>query len=135
MPVTGGLTGTLDGETGCGDGSGTATGGYIVWDSSALGARVTATFQGSLPSQSGSYTLASLQIQSSTTGGSTQSWKAPSGACVIQVDSVDVECQAVFDQNVQVLHGTGKCTQPAAPESGTSASAVTIGDFPFEHWL
>jgi hypothetical protein len=36
---------------------------------------------------------------------------------------------------MQIVHGAGTCTQPAAPDSGTSAGPVTIGDFQFEHWL
>ncbi len=134
MPVQGGLTGTLDGQTGCGTGSGTGSGGTMNWDSSVLGGRVTATFMGPLPEQSGSYPLASLQI-SAQGDGATSSWTAPSGACTITVTSVDIECQGVFRQYLHIVHGTGSCTQPAAPETGTTAGPVTIGDFQFTHWL
>jgi hypothetical protein len=132
MPVQGGLTGTLDGETGCGDGSGGAA--FLAWDSSALGGRVSAYFESGLPTQPGTYPLSSLTIQSTADGG-TQSWTAPSGACTLTVTNVDVECQAVFQQLMQIVYGTGTCTQPAAPESGTTAAPVTIGDFQFVHWL
>jgi hypothetical protein len=134
MPVQGGLTGTLDGETGCGDGGGSGTNAFLAWDSSALGGRVTATFENGLPTQPGTYPLASLEISSAADGGA-ESWTAPAGACTITVASVDVECQAVFEQLMQIVHGTGTCAQPAAPDSGTSAGPVTIGDFQFEHWL
>jgi hypothetical protein len=135
MPVQGGLTGTLDGKTGCGTGSGLGSGGTMSWDSSVLGGRITATFMGALPMQSGSYPLASLQIRSVENDGATSSWTAPSGACSITVASVDVECQGVFRQYLHILHGSGSCTQPATPDTGTTAGPITIGDFQFSHWL
>jgi hypothetical protein len=135
MPVRGGLTGTLDGQTGCGTASGVGGTSTMSWDSSVLGGHVTATFTGALPQQSGSYPLASLQIRSSESGAAASSWTAPSGACTITVTSVDVECQGVFRRYRQILHGTGSCTQPAAPDSGTTGGAITIGEFQFSHWL
>jgi len=135
MPVQGGLTGTLDGQTGCGTGSGAGSGGTMSWDSSVLGGRVTATFMGALPEQPGSYPLASLQIRSVESDGAATSWTAPSGACTITVTSVDIECQGVFRQYLHIVHGTGSCSQPAAPDMGTTAGPVMIGDFQFSHWL
>jgi hypothetical protein len=134
MPVQGGLTGTLNGDQGCGD----STGGIsasLDWTSSSLGARVSASFTNGLPSQPGTYPLASLNIRSSSAGGGAQSWTAPSGACTITVSMVDIECQGVFGRLMTIVHGTGTCSQPAAPDSGTSAGPVTIADFQFEHWL
>jgi len=135
MPVQGGLTGALDGQSGCGTGSGSGSGGTLSWDSSVLGGRVTATFMGALPEQPGSYPLASLQIRSGESDGAASSWTAPSGACSITVTSVDVECQSAFRQYLHIVHGTGSCTQPAAPDTGTTAGPITIGDFQFSHWL
>jgi hypothetical protein len=133
MPVQGGLDGTLDGQVGCGTGSG--TGGTINWDSSVLGGRVTATFMGAIPEQPGSYVLASLQIRAAESDGAVSSWTAPSGACSITVNSVDVECQGAFREYLHILYGTGSCSQPAAPDTGTTAAPITIGDFQFSHWL
>lgn len=135
MPVTGGLSGTVDGQTGCGEGSGSSTGGTLSWTSSTLFARVVATFSTAVPTQPGSYPLASLQIRSSGGDGGIESWTAPQGACTITVTSVDVECQAAFRQYLHILRGTGTCTQPAAPDTGNGAPAITVGDFQFEHWL
>jgi hypothetical protein len=133
MPVSGGLTGTLDGETGCGEGSG--TGGTLTWTSSALGGHVTATFTGAVPMSTGTYTLASLQVRSTDSGGAQESWTSPSGACSITVTSVDVECQVAFRQWLQIVNGTGSCRQPLAPDTGTTAPAVMVGSFQFSHWL
>lgn len=135
MPVQGGLTGTLDGQTGCGTGSGGGGTTTLSWDSSVLGGRVTATFMSALPEQAGSYPLASFQIRSAEGDGAASSWTAPSGACTITVTSVDIECQVAFRQYLHIVHGTGGCTQPATPDSGTTAAAITIGDFQFSHWL
>lgn len=134
MPVQGGLNGTLDGQTGCGTGSGTG-GGTLSWTSSVLGGRVTATFMAAVPAQPGSYPLASLEIRSTESDGAVSSWTAPSGACTITVTSVDVECQSAFHQYLHIVTGTGSCTQPAAPDTGTAAGPITIGDFQFSHWL
>jgi hypothetical protein len=134
MPVQGGLTGTLDGETGCGAANGTATGASLTWDSSTLGGRVSASFANGLPMQPGTYPLTSLTIEADAEGG-TASWTAPSGACTVVVTTDDIECQAVLGEELQVLTGTGTCTQPAAPDSGNGAAPITIGDFQFEHWL
>ncbi len=135
MPVTGGLSGTVDGQTGCGAGTGGSTGGTLSWTSSTLFARVVATFSTAVPTQTGSYPLASLQIRTSGGDGGSESWTAPQGACTITVTSVDVECQGAFRQYLHILRGTGTCTQPAAPDTGNGAPAITVGDFQFEHWL
>ena len=133
MPVSGGLTGTLDGERGCGEGSG--TGGDLSWTGTMLGARVTATFTGAVPTTTGTFNLASLQISTTGTGGSDTSWTAPSGACSITVSSVQTECQIAFHRWTPIVSGTGTCSQSASPDSGNSAAAVTIGSFQFSHWL
>jgi hypothetical protein len=54
---------------------------------------------------------------------------------MIDVTSADLECQAVFGQLLQIVHGTGSCTQPATPETGNPGAPVMIRDFQFEHWL
>ena len=135
MPVQGGLSGTLDGQTGCGTGSGTGGATTLSWTSSTLGGRVTANFMSPLIEQTGSYPLASLQIRTSQGDGAVSSWTAPAGACTITVTSVDVECQGAFREYLHIVHGTGSCTQPAAPDTGTTAAAITIADFQFSHWL
>lgn len=135
MPVQGGLAGTLDGQQGCGTGSGAGTGGNLSWTSSVLGGRVTATFTGAVPSQAGTYPLASLEIRATETDGAASTWTAPTGACSITVTSVDVECQGAFREYRHIVHGTGSCTQPAAPASGSSDAPITVGDFQFSHWL
>lgn len=133
MPVSGGLTGTLDGERGCGEGSG--TGGDLSWTGTMLGARVTATFTGAVPTTTGTFTLASLQIRTAGADGSVASWTAPSGACSITVSSVQTECQIAFHRWTPIVSGTGTCNQPASADSGNGAAAVTIGPFQFSHWL
>ncbi|HEY8042520.1 MAG TPA: hypothetical protein VIF15_22115, partial [Polyangiaceae bacterium] len=135
MPVQGGLTGTLDGKTGCGDASGTGAGDFLSWDSSVLGGRVSANFANGLPDQPGTFPLTSLVIRAPGADGGAESWTAPSGACTLTVTSVDVECQAVFRQLMRVVTGTGTCSQPAAPDAGSSAAPITIGDFQVVHWL
>jgi hypothetical protein len=134
MPVQGGLTGTVDGQLGCGEGSGSGS-GTLSWTSSTLRARVTASFSTAVPTQPGNYPLASLQIRSTSTDGGVASWTAPAGACAITVTSVDVECQVAFRQYLRIVHGTGSCSQPAAPDTGTNAPAIMISDFQFSHWL
>jgi len=131
MPVSGGLSGTLDGYAGCSQSKTSVTEG---WLGATLGTRVTAAFTDALPSTVGTYTLASLQI---TTGpdGSVQSWTAPSGACSITVTAVQTECQIAFQQWTLIASGTGTCSQPAAPDGSNGAAAVTIGSFQFSHWV
>jgi hypothetical protein len=133
MPVTGGLTGTLDGETGCGDGSGAD--GSLTWDSMALGARVTANFETALPDQPGTYPLTSLEISVMGPDGGMESWTTPSGACSVTITMADIECQVAFETLLHVVYGTGTCSQPAAPDGGNASASVNVGDFQFEHWL
>jgi hypothetical protein len=133
MPVSGGLSGTLDGEQGCGEGSG--TGGTLTWTGMTLDAHVTATFTGAIPATTGTFTLASLQVTTPGADGSGESWTAPSGACSITVTAVQTECQVAFHQWLSIVSGTGTCSQPAAPDSGNGAAAITIGSFQFSHWL
>jgi hypothetical protein len=135
MPVQGGLAGTLNGEQGCGDGSSKGTGAFLAWNSTSLGGRVSAYFENGLPNQPGTFPLTSLNVRSTGANGGAESWTTPSGACTLSVSAVDIECQSVFQQLLHVVHGTGTCSQPAAPDSGTSAGPVTIGDFEFVHWL
>jgi hypothetical protein len=132
MPVSGGLTGTFDGMAGCSVGGGTNA--SVGWTSRSLGGQVTAVFGTAPPNQAGTFPLASLKIEAGTVAAS-QSWTAPSGACTLTITSVDMECQSAYRQVRPVIHGTGTCTQPAAPDNGTSGSPVTIGDFQFVHWL
>jgi hypothetical protein len=133
MPASGGLTGTLDGEAGCGEGSG--TGGDLSWTGTTLGARVTATFTGAVPTATGTVTLASLQISTPGADGSVASWTAPSGTCSITLSSVQTECQSAFRKWSLIVSGTGTCNGPASPDSGNGAAPVTIGTFQFSHWL
>jgi hypothetical protein len=135
MPVQGGLTGTLNGEAGCGDGSGTASGADLAWTSLSPAGRVTAYFQGGLPRRSGTYPLSSITIRATGPDGGAQTWTAPAGACTITVTMVDVECQSLFVRLMTIVYGTGTCNQPATADPGNTAGPVTIGDFQFEHLL
>ena len=135
FPVQRGLTGTLNGDVGCGDGAGTATGPYLAWSSGSPSARITASFQGGLPKLAGIYPLTALNIKVNGIDGGSRSWTAPSGACTITVSMEDIECQTAFGKLTQIVYGSGTCNQPAAPDIGNSAGPITIGDFQFEHWL
>jgi hypothetical protein len=33
------------------------------------------------------------------------------------------------------MTGTGTCSQPASPDAGNGAAAISVGAFQFEHWL
>jgi hypothetical protein len=54
-------------------------------------------------------------------------WKTPAGACTITISGASCSSKT----KSRAFSGSGTCTQPAAPMTGTSAAPVTIGDFTF----
>jgi hypothetical protein len=64
----------------------------------------------------------------------TAKWITPSGACSATV--TDSVCSPTFTfPHRRVLKGTGGCSQPAAPEPGTSGAPVDIGGFVFSGFI
>jgi hypothetical protein len=62
--------------------------------------------------------------------GGVSAWMTPAGACSATITSST--CAPEFGlPHWRVVTGTGTCTQPAAPEPGTSAAPIDIGHFVF----
>jgi hypothetical protein len=85
--------------------------------------------------QVGPLPVASVEITKGLgADGGVAKWQTPPGACSATIASSTCAPTAVFPK-ARVLTGTGSCTQPAAPESGTSGAPVDIGDFVFEGFV
>jgi hypothetical protein len=66
--------------------------------------------------------------------GGLAAWITPSGACTATLVSSTCAPTTIFPTR-RILTGHGTCTQPAAPEPGTSLTAVTVGDFAFTGFI
>jgi hypothetical protein len=85
--------------------------------------------------QVGPLPVASVEITKGLgADGGMAAWKTPPGACTATIASSTCAPTTVFPRR-RILTGTGSCTQPAAPESGTSGTPVGIGDFVFEGFV
>jgi len=113
--------------------------GEIDWGTNAgndTAVTVTATFTNPLPLDTTGSFPATLEIALSPLDAGKSAWQTPAGACSIDIaGSMCVEPHGTGPdggpRQERILSGTGTCSQPAAPESGTSGPAVTIGTFQF----
>lgn len=142
MPVSGGLSGTLDVPevaVVCGSSNGSTGVGEIDWatgigQSTTVGATV--FFDDGLPLDTTGTFPAHVEIDESFSDGGVLQWMTPQGGCSIVI--AGSEClsagKSPFDGGTRysrLLSGTGSCSQPAAPKTGTSAPPITIGNFAF----
>jgi hypothetical protein len=79
--------------------------------------------------QLGTFQLQSLDV-TQVSNGETLRWRTPPAACSLSIEGSVCSPTAAFMQR-RVIDGTGACSQPAAPQSGNTKAAVTIGDFEF----
>ncbi|HEX8793072.1 MAG TPA: hypothetical protein VF765_19140 [Polyangiaceae bacterium] len=144
MPVSGGLSGTINvpevavicGSSGSTSGTGV---GEIDWSTAiGQGTTVGATvfFDNGLPLDMTGTFPAHVEIDESSSGGGMLQWVTPQGGCSIVI--AGSECVSSPGKGVdggpqyaRILSGTGTCSQPAAPQSGTSGAPITIGTFAF----
>ncbi len=135
MPLSGGLSANLGA-----DGCGSAGNNILVFDDLAFGngggsTNVEITFPGSaIPvDQTGTFST-TIRLTHTLGDGGSESWSTPDAACSVTIAGSICSPTSVFS-NRRVLSGSGTCSQPAAPEMGTSAAAVTIGKFTYEGFI
>jgi hypothetical protein len=139
LPAQGGISGPLcegAGPTVCGSAHNDAGVNELDWTAKSpaggghFDANVVVTFEATVPvDQLGAFPATIEITQTLPNDGGHLAWKTPLGACT--VNFAGSVCLSKIQK--RVLSGTGTCSQPAAPETGTSAAAVSIGDFTFNN--
>ena len=134
MPVQGGLSGTLD-ASGCG----ALDTNTIYWQSGLSGGApetaINVVFTTPIPvDQVGTFPATIEIVKIPASGGVGSGWQTPMGACSVTIQGSVCAPTQVFAHR-RVLDGSGTCSQPAAPEMGTSGPAVTIGAFEFSGFI
>ncbi len=137
MPVTGALSTTLTSNGSCGYGGGGAAGvnsiqlgqsDFFPTEAGLLAGLDVEAYAANPPipeSQIGPVAV-SIHILQNSPNGNHAIWATPAGACTLDV-TTNICVPALNDYG---LIGTGTCSQPAAPQSGSS-TPITIGDFTF----
>lgn len=140
LPLSGGLTGTLD-ANGCG-----TVGDDLTWSelgslSGGSGTSTTLTMVLAAPVEplvTGPLDVTRLEIrtsQESSDGGDVvRRWSTPDGACSATLASNVFDPTTVFE-NRHVLEGSGSCRAPADPVDGNERGAVTLGPFTFRGFV
>jgi hypothetical protein len=127
IPLTGGVSGTFSTVAACG--SSVASLSWNLGAASGLGVGITFMGAAAPVDQLGTFPLERLDITQLTDAGVLR-WSAPPTACSVTIEGSICSPTMVFTHR-RVLSGTGTCLEPAAPQVGTTAPAITIGDFSF----
>jgi hypothetical protein len=135
MPVQGGIAATLcegNGVVICGSSHDDAGVSELDWNVRSGGAKLDSQISINLATrlqvdQLGTVPASIDIVHTLPDDGGTEEWMTPDGGCTITIGGSVCEGKS----GDRLLSGTGTCTQPAAPKSGTSAPAITISDFTF----